>query len=280
VSVAWKSWEVDLRATLGIYRHLISVSIRGQLQYRVSFLFDLLGTGLVTLLGIGTIALVLQRFDNISGWTIFEIAFLFGMAETAFGAMDMIFSGFDPPYFGRRVRLGTFDQMLLRPANLIAQILGSQFVIRRFGRIIQGFIILIIALNQLDIHWTIVKYLMLPVTFFSLVIFFGGLFIAGAALSFWTIETLEAVNFFTYGATEMMSCLMDIYPNLIRSFFTYILPAIFLLYYPALYILDKPDPLGMPAFSPFLAPFVALAVFALSLRFWKFGLSFYQSTGS
>ena len=156
MSVAWKSWEVDLRETLGIYQRLISVSIRGQLQYRVSFFFNLLGTGLVTLLGIGTIALVLQRFDNISGWTIFEIAFLYGMAETAFGGMDMIFSGFDPPYFGRRVRLGTFDQMLLRPGNLIAQILGSQSVIRRFGCIIQGFIILIIALNQLDIHWTIV----------------------------------------------------------------------------------------------------------------------------
>ncbi len=88
--------------------------------------------------------------------------------------------------------MGTFDQMLLRPANLIAQILGSQFIIRRLGRIIQGSIILIIALNQLDIQWTTVKFLMLPVIFISLVIFFGGLFISGATLSFWTIETLEA----------------------------------------------------------------------------------------
>lgn len=55
------------------------------------------------------------------------------------------------------------------------------------------------------------------------------------------------MNIFTYGATEMMGFPMDIYPNLIRNFFTYILPAIFLLYYPALYILDKPDPLGMPS---------------------------------
>jgi ABC-2 type transport system permease protein len=246
----------------------------------VSFFFDFLGTGLITLLGIGTIALVLQPFNNISGWTIFEIAFLYGMAETAFGTMDMIFSGFDPPYFGRRVRLGTFDQMLLRPVNLITQVLGSQFVIRRLGRIIQGGVILIIALNQLDIQWTSLKVLMLPAIFISLVIFFGGLFITGATLSFWTIESLEAINIFTYGATEMMSYPMDIYPNLIRSFFTYILPAIFLLYYPALYILEKPDPLGMPAFAPFLAPFVALAVFAVSLWFWSYGLRFYQSTGS
>ena len=247
--------------TLNIYRRLISISIRGQLQYRVSFVFDILATAMITALGFGTIALVLQRFDNIAGWTVYEVAFLFGMAESAFGIIDMIFSGFDPPYFGRRVRLGSFDQLLLRPVNLIAQVLGSEFVLRRLGRIIQGSIILIISLSNLEIQWTTVKILLLPVVFMSLVIFFGGLFIVGAALSFWTIESLEAVNIFTYGGTEMMQYPWDIYPNLMRAFFTYILPAIFLLYYPALYILDKPDPLGMPPFSPFLAPFVAIIVF-------------------
>lgn len=73
------------------------------------------------------------------------------MAETAFGTMDMIFSGYDPQNFGRRVRLGSFDQMLLRPVSLIAQILGSEFVLRRLGRIIQGAVILAISLSQLHI---------------------------------------------------------------------------------------------------------------------------------
>lgn len=269
-----------MRHTLDIYRRLLSVNIRGQMQYRVSFLFDFFATAVITALAFGSVALVLQRFNNIAGWTIFEIAFLFGMAETAFGTMDMIFSGFDPPYFGRRVRIGSFDQMLLKPVNLFVQILGSQFILRRFGRIMQGLIILVIALAQLDIQWTGVKLLMMPVVLVSLVIFFGGLFIIGATLSFWTIESLEVVNLFTYGGTEMMQYPMNIYPDLIRNFFTYILPAIFLLYYPALYILDKPDLLGMPPFSPFLAPFVALVVFLMAIVIWNYGLRFYQSTGS
>jgi ABC-2 type transport system permease protein len=270
----------DIKYSFNIYRRLISVNIRGQLQYRVSFLFDFIGTALITVLAFGSVALVLQRFNNIAGWTVFEIAFLFGMAETAFGAMDMIFSGFDPPYFGQRVRIGSFDQMLLRPVNLFAQILGSQFIIRRLGRIIQGSIILVIALTQLDIQWTGVKLIMMPVVFISLVIFFGGLYVIGATLSFWTIESLEVVNLFTYGGTEMIQYPMNIYPDLIRIFFTYILPAIFLLYFPALFILDKPDPLGMPPISSFLAPFVALAVFLLAIFIWNYGLRLYQSTGS
>ena len=199
--------------TFNIYRRLISVNIRGQLQYRVSFFFDVLATALITALSFGSIALVLQRFNNIAGWTVYELAFLFGMAEIAFGTMDMIFSGFDPQYFGRRIRLGTFDQMLLRPVNLVAQVLGSEFILRRFGRIIQGSIILVISLTHLEIQWTAVKILMLPVVFISLVIFFGGLFIIGATLSFWTVESLEVVNIFTYGGTEMMQYPMEIYPK-------------------------------------------------------------------
>jgi ABC-2 type transport system permease protein len=41
-----------------------------------------------------------------------------------------------------------------------------------------------------------------------------------------------------------------------RRFFTYIVPAIFLNYYPALYFLNKPDPFNFPAFAPFLSPLV------------------------
>ena len=59
-----------------------------------------------------------------------------------------------------------------------------------------------------------------------------------------------------------MSYPMQIYPRWMRGFFTYVMPFIFLNYYPALYFLDKPDPLHFPAFAPFLAPFVGVGLFA------------------
>jgi ABC-2 type transport system permease protein len=65
-----------------------------------------------------------------------------------------------------------------------------------------------------------------------------------------------------------------------RRFFTYILPAIFMNYYPALYFLDKPDPLGMPAFAPFLAPLAGIGLLLASLAFWRFGLRHYTGTGT
>jgi ABC-2 type transport system permease protein len=269
-----------LRHNLALYRRLVSIQIRSQLQYRVPFLLDAVATALMTGTFILTLAFVFERFGGLSGWNLAEVAFLYGMVELSFGVMDMVFSGFDPQNFGRQVRLGLFDQMMLRPASLTLQVLGSDFIMRRLGRIFQGGLVLLIAISWLEIAWTPAKLLYLPWVVFGQVCFFGGLFVIGATLSFWTVDSLEAVNIFTYGGAEMISYPMNIYQDWMQRFFTYILPAIFLNYYPALYFMDKPDPLHLPAFAPFLAPAAGLAVLAAALGFWRIGIRYYQSTGT
>ncbi|MBN1219229.1 MAG: ABC transporter permease [Anaerolineae bacterium] len=226
------------------------------------------------------IVLIFQRFGHIAGWTLGEVAFLYGLVELAFGTMDMIFSGFDPGYFGQQVRRGTFDQLLLRPLNITLQVLGSQFVIRRLGRIMQGAVIFGLALTLLDIHWTTGKLMYLPVVLMGMVCFFGGLFIIGATITFWTVESIEVVNIFTYGGSEMISYPMHIYPGWLRRFFTFIIPAAFLNYYPALYFLDKSDPYHPPLIASFLAPVAGFGMLAVALLFWRFGVKHYQSTGT
>lgn len=269
-----------MRYHFNIYFRLIGVQIRSQMQYRLAFILDATGTALITILTFATLAFVFQRFGNIAGWKLGEVAFLFGMVEAAFGVMDMLFSGFDPQNFGKQVRLGRMDQLLLRPVDITVQIFGSEFILRRLGRISQGLVVLGIAIGMADIHWTFLKLIFMPVVFGSLVCFFGGLFIIGATTTFWTYESIEAINILTYGGSEMMSYPMNIYQNWLRKFFTYIIPAIFLVYYPALYILGKPDPLHMPAFAPLLAPIVGLGILLIALLFWNYGLRHYQSTGT
>ena len=266
--------------SLSLYYRLVSIKVRGQMQYRMSFLFDIGTTALLSGTGFLVLALILQKFEGIAGWSLYEIALLYGMVETSFGLMDMIFSGFDPQYFGNQIRLGSFDQMLLRPINLTLQVFSSEFIARRLGLIFQGCIVLALALSQLHIQWTVAKLFYLPVILVSQICFFGSLFIIGATITFWTIESVEIINVFTYGGTEMMAYPMNIYPRGLLYFFTFILPAIFMNYYPALYLLDKPDPLSMPVFVHFIAPLVGLGLLLLALTFWRFGIRHYQSTGS
>jgi ABC-2 type transport system permease protein len=75
----------------------------------------------------------------------------------------------------------------------------------------------------------------------------------------------------------MMSYPASIYPAWMQRFFTFVVPFVFLNYYPALYFLDKPDPLGFPVYAPFLAPVVSVIFFAAALRFWQVGVNHYQS---
>ncbi|MEM7132939.1 MAG: ABC-2 family transporter protein [Chloroflexota bacterium] len=269
-----------LSHTFAMYIRLISVQLRSQLQYRVAFSFDLFSTLTVVLLEFGALALVFERFEHIRGWSLGEVAFLYGLVEIAFGLMDMIFSGFDPQRFGQEVRRGSFDQLLLRPINITVQVLGSEFIIRRLAKVASGTLIFLFALNLTEIQWTVAKVSYLPLVVLGMLLFFGGLFIIGSTITFWTVESIEVMNILTYGGSFLNSYPMHIYQTPIRRIFTYIVPAIFLNYYPALYFLDKPDPFNFPWFAPFLSPVVGIGTLALALAVWRFGIRHYKSTGT
>jgi ABC-2 type transport system permease protein len=263
-----------------LYLRLIGIRLRSQLQYRLSFFLDVLGQALITLISFITLAAVMQRFGSIGGWQLGEVAFLYGLTETSFATMDLVFSGFDPDYFSQQVRIGTFDQLLLRPVGLRLQVFASEFVLRRLGRIAQGVAVFVLGVQLAQVQWTAGKLAYLPVVFLSTVAFFGGLFVIGAAMCFWTVQSTEAINIFTYGGAEMMAYPMHIYSTGLRRIFTYLVPAALMVYYPALYFLDKPDPLGLPAFMPFLAPLAGAAVLAVAFTFWDIGVRRYTSTGT
>jgi ABC-2 type transport system permease protein len=232
--------------TLGSYFRLLGAQMRSQLQYRVSFLLDVFSTAFFTITEFGALALVLNRFKTIDGWTLAEIGFLYGLVELSFGLMDMLFAGFDPTFFGQGVRKGTFDQFLLRPVPIIWQVLSSDLTLRRIGRIVLGIVIFVVALRFNDIDWTLAKIVYLPFVIAGMVLFFGGLFMIGSSITFWTVEAIEAMNILTYGGSFLISYPMSIYQEWLRRIFTFVIPAIFLNYYPALYFLDKPDPFSFP----------------------------------
>jgi ABC-2 type transport system permease protein len=269
-----------MRHTLGSYFKLLGAQMRSQLQYRASFVLDVFSTAFFTVTEFGALALVLNRFGGIDGWTLAEVAFLYGLVELSFGLMDMLFAGFDPQFFGQNIRKGSFDQFLLRPVPIMWQVLSSDLTLRRIGRIFLGLAIFMTAVGLSNVAWTFAKIVYLPFVIVGMVLFFGGLFIIGSSLTFWTVESLEVINILTYGGSFLISYPMSIYQDWLRRIFTFVIPAIFLNYYPALYFLDKTDPFNFPFIAHFLAPVAGATVFALALLFWHFGLRHYQSTGN
>jgi ABC-2 type transport system permease protein len=269
-----------LKQYVDLYWRLVSARMRSQMQYRLSFLADVLSTFLGTFVEFGAIAIFYLNFPAIGGWTLGEVALLYGMSAVSFASAELLVSGFDS--FPLLIRGGEFDRVLVRPLGAFFQVLASEFALRRLGRFSQGVVALLfaLALTGAARGWTAVHWVGLSLFVLGGMLFFSGLFVIGATYSFWTIESLEIINILTYGGTEMTSYPMHIYQDWIRRFFTFIIPMAFVNYYPALWLLGKPDPMGLPTWAAWLALPACAAVFATSVAFWGFGVRHYTSTGS
>src|SRR5205823_3824983 len=130
-----------------------------------------------------------------------ELAFIYGLGGVAFGCADMVCGGFDR--LGPAIQSGTFDRVLTRPVGVFAQTLGADFQLRRLGRISQALLVFIIAIRLLDLEWTPLKVLAVVTTIASGLVIFAGIWVIGAAITFWTVQTSEITNIFTYGGSEL-----------------------------------------------------------------------------
>ena len=112
------------RNALALYGRMAAISIRGQMQYRMSFLLTSLGQFVTTGVEILGIWALFHRFGQLPHWSLAEVAFFYGMVNVAFSFTDALARGFD--LFGTEfVKTGEFDRLLLRPRTTILQLAGS-----------------------------------------------------------------------------------------------------------------------------------------------------------
>jgi viologen exporter family transport system permease protein len=263
---------------LRLYGRYIGVSMRGQMQYRVSFVLQSLGQFLVN--GIEFLATwaLFHRFGSLGGWTLAEVAVLYGLVHTEWGITDATGRGLD--LFGGMVKAGDFDRLLLRPRGAILQLMGQELTLRRIGRISQGLLVLAWGLYAAGVMLTPAKAMLLFATVAGGWCFFTGLLVLQATMCFWTTESLEVMNTLTYGGCETARYPMTIYGPRFRKLFTYVVPLACVTYFPATAIIGKPDPLGFPVWFPWAAPLLGPVFLLVALQVWRFGVRHYQSTGS
>lgn len=266
------------RSGLRAYRLISAMWIRSLMAYRLSFALTALGNFAVTGFDFAAIVLMFSRVDRLGGYSLAEIALLYGTSCTAFGLADLSLGSMDR--LGRRVRDGTLDTLLVRPAPVLAQVAADRFGLHRLGRLAQGALVLTYALVVLDIDWTPMKVVLVPVTLLSGAGIFGAVFMAGAAFQFVARDAAEVQNAFTYGGTTLLQYPPSVFAKDLVRGVTFVLPLAFVNWLPALYILDRPYPLDLPGWTAFAPPLVAVACLALAGLAWRTGLRSYRSTGS
>ncbi|WP_229821027.1 MULTISPECIES: ABC transporter permease [Streptomyces] len=267
-----------LREGLRAYRMIAAMWIRSTMAYRLSFAMTTFGNFAGTVLDFVAIMLMFSQVDRLGGYTLPEVAFLYGLTSTAFGLVDLAVGSMER--LGRRVRDGTLDTLLVRPVPVLAQVAADRFALRRLGRVTQGLLVLGYAVAVLDIAWTPLKVLMVPVMLLSGGLIFGAVFVAGGAFQFVAQDASEVQNAFTYGGTTLTQYPPTVFAKELVRGVTFVLPLAFVNWLPALYVLERPYPLDLPGWTAFASPLVAAGCCALAGLAWRAGLRTYRSTGS
>lgn len=263
---------------LRAYRLIAGMWIRSTMAYRASFVMTAVGNFAMTFLDFVTIALMFSQVDALGGYSLSEVAFLYGLSGVSFGIADLGIGSMDR--LGRRVRDGTLDTLLVRPAPVLAQLAADRFALRRLGRLTQGALVLGYALATVHIAWTPAKLLLMPVMLVSGAGIFCAVFVAGAAFQFVAQDASEVQNAFTYGGTTLLQYPPTVFAKELVRGVTFVLPLAFVNWLPASFVLGRPYPLGLPEWTAFTPPLVAVACCALAGLAWRAGLRSYRSTGS
>ena len=260
------------------YRVIAAAWIRAAMSYRASFVALVLGQFLVTGGDFVAIVLMFAGIDTLAGFGLPEVALLYGLTGMGIGLADLLFGSVEQ--LGRRIREGSLDTMLVRPVPALVQVAADQFALRRLGRITQAGAVLVWALATVGIDWTAGRVLVLVLTVLSGAVIFCSIFVLGAAFQFLAGDAAEVSHAFTYGGNTMTQYPLTVYPIEVVRAVTFLLPLAFVNWYPALYLLGREDPFGLPAVLQLLSPVAAAGLALVAAVGWRAGVRHYRSTGS
>ncbi|MCL2166685.1 MAG: ABC-2 family transporter protein [Clostridiales bacterium] len=256
-----------------LYLKFFSLHLKSQMQYKTSFFLTALGQFLGAFTSFLGIYFMFMRFHTLEDFSFGQALLCFAVILMAYTMAEMLGRGFD--LFPQMLGNGEFDRALVRPMNIVFQVLAAKMDFSRFGRLMQAILVFCYAIPNSGVVWTGDKILTLclMVTCGSLVFF--GLFLVYAAFSFFTVEGLEFMNVFTDGGREFGRYPFSVYGKNILRFLTFVIPLALFQYYPLLYLLDREQ-----SVLYMLLPLVALLFLLPCYAFFRLGLRRYKSTGS
>lgn len=263
---------------IGVYLRILGSRARSQLAYPTSFALDALGQGIAQAIELVVILAVFAQVDSLGGFTRDEVLLIYALAGISFGLADLAVGQLDD--LPRWIRTGELDVLLARPLGVLPQLLTSDLQLRRLGRVAVGVVVLVLVLIQGQVAPTPLNVLLILTTPLIGATITSAVWVATCSVSFWVIEGREVANAFTYGSQLTTSYPITVFGPWLRRALCYAVPSAFVAYFPALALLDRPDPLGLPHALRYAAPLVAVAAVAVAALVWRTAVRHYQGTGS
>lgn len=270
--------EEDRPRPAAAYAHLVRAQIRSQSQYRLSFALDAGLSALLSLVELVTVLAVFRMTPELGGFSLREVLVTAALCELGFQIADLAVGNIER--LSVYVRTGLMDAVLVRPLSPLGQLLATDVAFRKAGRVVQDAVVYAVVLAYADLDWTPARAALAVVAPLAAAALFAAVFIAGASVAFWWIDSGEFANAFTYGGRTFAQYPVTLYPSWLRGTFAYGLGFAFAGYQPMLALFGRPDPLGTPGWLAWSTPAVAALAWVAAITLWRTGIRQYRSTGS
>ncbi|WP_151734875.1 ABC transporter permease [Paenibacillus tengchongensis] len=219
--------------------------------------------------------LLFSRFGNIGEWTVAHIILVYALAVASFGLAESLCRGFD--YFPwQLLRTGEFDRLLLRPRSLFVQVAASRFHLHRLVRPATGICAVVWALSELEVPLSPRNIAILVMALAGGCIMYCGVFVLTSGVAFFTVKGLDWIYLFTNASYQVTRCPEPYLPQALKSMFSFLLPMLFISFYPAATVCGW----DYPAWPGYLALPAGAAFLGCALLVWRIGVRHYKSTGS
>lgn len=255
-----------------LYIKTLKMHIKSTLEYKASFIISFISQILVFFSYYFIILSLFSKFGNIKGFTLYEVLLCFSIIQFGYAFCETFARGIDQ--FDKLIIKGDFDRLLIRPQNILIQVLCYDLDLVKISRLIQAIIVFVIALVNLNIEWTILKVVALILMVLSSIVIFFGIFLLAASFCFFTIQGLEVRNLFTDGGKHMAQYPIGVFNKGFIIFFTIIIPYAFVNYYPLLYVLGKSNNIFY-----MLSPLIVFIYLIPCFIIFNIGSKRYQSVG-
>ncbi len=264
----------EFKFHIKIYGSLLKMTMRGILQYRADFWMSLVSVVLLNGANIVQLSVITWRFHALGGWSVGDLLVLYGMFMISWSIFSIFFHKLAK--IEEEIWSGTFDMYLLRPVSPFLQLVGGDINYTGLCDTLMGFGLVITGLSLAGAEWGLWHIL-----WFCLFILSGGVIVVCirfliSCVSFWTTKAGALGSIFTQIYLLTQKYPITIFGRAFRVLVTGIVPVAFLNFYPASWLMGKPD---APAWLCMLSPVVALVLAGIASLVWRQGLRRYDSSG-
>lgn len=268
-----------VKDALNMFWFYSKTSLRARLQYKADAIMSAIGLFVRQASSIIVIYLTLLKFNQINGWNINEMMFLFSILFITYALLVIFFAGLRD--FKWRIEDGSFDRMITRPRGVLFQLMSvNSDWIAAIGHGSLGILLFLYTASRVGIMWdakTIIYYIF---AIFGGVLIQGAIFLFTTSLSFFYIKVDNVRRIFYGNMKEFAGYPISIYNKVIQYILIYIVPFAFVNYFPCQYLLRKDDMMNYPSVYMYITPIVGVILYLLSYIFWRFSIRYYNSTGN